>query len=61
MIPRPLEELEQLDLSYFGQDSGQLQEWACGTYLMNYGTGTPAGCHEIPNGGVAACVRLWRH
>ena len=60
-ISRPLEDYEQLDINKMGQDSGQTRFWNCGAYLMNYGAGTAAGCHDIANGGVASCVRLWHY
>ncbi len=58
-ISRPLEDQEQLDISEIGQDSGQVQVWNCGAYIMNYRVGTAAGCHDIPNG--AGCMRLWHY
>ena len=60
-ISRPLEEQEQLDISSMGQDGGQAQLWNCGAFMMGYGVGTAAGCHNNPNGEVAGCVRLWHY
>jgi len=58
---RPLEEQEQLDISQSGQDADQDHSWSCGAYMMNYRVGTDAGCHNIPNGNTATCVRLWHY
>ncbi len=60
-MSRPLEEQEQLDISQSGQDADQDHSWSCGAYMMNYRVGTDAGCHNIPNGNTATCVRLWHY
>ncbi len=60
-MSRPLEEQEQLDISQSGQDADQDHSWSCGAYMMNYRVGTAAGCHNIPNGNPATCIRLWHY
>jgi len=60
-ISRSLEKQEQLDISSMGQDSGQTRVWNCGAYIMRYGVGTAAGCHDLPNEELAGCMRLWHY
>lgn len=58
---RPLNRQEQLDVSTWGQDAGQSQFSTCGAYMMNYGVGTAAGCHNNPDAHAAGCLRLWHY
>ena len=60
-LSRSLDAQEQLDLSSTGQDPGQYQVWSCGQYITDFRVGTEAGCQNVPNGGTAACVRLWHY
>ena len=58
-IFRRLREGEQLDISYWGQDPGQVQPWGCGAFLESYLGGTNLGCYNVKNPSGAECVRLW--
>lgn len=60
-LSRSLKDQEQLDLSRSGRDSAQSQVDLCGEYIMNFRVGTEGGCHNIPKGGTAECVRLWHY
>lgn len=55
-LSRSLLDQEQLDLSRWAHHN-----YACGEYITNFRAGTNDGCHNIPNGGTAECVRLWHY
>ena len=59
-ISRDVRKGEQLDISTWGQDSGQAQTWGCGTFLKNYQGATAGVCYDIENEAGAGCVRLWQ-